>query len=97
VKTAIAGSDANWGRIICAAGYSGVNFDPSQVDIALQGTLVCSGGLAVDFDEKKLKKQLDLPECTIELVIRGRNRGQARFWTCDFTEGYIRINGSYRT
>lgn len=97
VKTAIAGSDANWGRIICAAGYSGVNFDPSQVDIALQGTLVCSGGLAVDFDEKKLKKQLDLPECTIELIIRGRNRGQARFWTCDFTEGYIRINGSYRT
>ncbi len=97
VKTAIAGSDPNWGRIICAAGYSGVAFDPRKVDIALQGTVVCSQGLAVDFKEAALKKQLAQSECTIEFVIRGRNRGQARFWTCDLTEGYIRINGSYRT
>ena len=97
VKTAIGGSDPNWGRIICAAGYAGVDFDPRQVDIALQGTVVCSQGLAVDFDEKRLKKNLGESECTIEFVIRGRQRGQARFWTCDLTEGYIRINGSYRT
>lgn len=98
VKTAIAGSDPNWGRIICAAGYSGAAFDPARVDILLQGTLVCSGGLAVDFDEAALKKRLDEGECTIEFNIRGgRKTGQARFWTCDFTEGYIRINGSYRT
>ncbi len=97
VKTAIAGSDPNWGRIICAAGYAGVKFDPRRVDIALQGTLVCSRGLAVDFNEAELKKHLDEPECTIEFVIGGRNQGQARFWTCDLTEGYIRINGSYRT
>ena len=51
----------------------------------------------MDFDEKRLKKKLGEPECTIEFVIRGRQRGQARFWTCDLTEGYIRINGSYRT
>jgi glutamate N-acetyltransferase/amino-acid N-acetyltransferase len=97
VKTAIAGSDPNWGRVICAAGYAGVEFDPRRVDIALQGTVVCSEGLAVDFDEAALKAQLDEPECTIEFVIRGRGHGQARFWTCDFTEGYIRINASYRT
>ncbi len=97
VKTAIAGSDPNWGRIICAAGYAGVDFNPAKVDIALQGTLVCSSGLAVDFDETRLKKQLDESECTIEFIIGGRNRGHARFWTCDLTEGYIRINGSYRT
>jgi len=97
VKTAIAGSDPNWGRIICAAGYSGVDFDPNQVDIALQGTVVCSHGLAVDFSEDELKKHLDESECTIEFVIGGGKRGQAKFWTCDLTEGYIRINGSYRT
>lgn len=97
VKTAVAGSDPNWGRIICAAGYSGVDFDPRRVDIALQGTVVCAGGLAVDFNEAALKKQLDESECTIEFVIRGRGKGQARFWSCDFTEGYIRINASYRT
>ena len=97
VKTAIAGSDPNWGRIICAAGYAGVDFNPAAVDIALQGTLVCSRGLAVDFDETRLKKQLNESECTIEFIIGGRNRGHARFWTCDLTEDYIRINGSYRT
>lgn len=98
VKTAIGGSDPNWGRIICAAGYSGVDFDPKRVDISLQGTLVCSSGLAVGFDEADLKRRLDEKECTIDFKIRSnRNMGQARFWTCDLTEGYIRINGSYRT
>lgn len=97
VKTAIAGSDANWGRIICAAGYAGVEFDPRKVDIALQDTVVCEKGLAAHFDEPALKKALDSTECTIDFVIAGRGQGRARFWTCDFTEGYIRINGSYRT
>ena len=97
VKTAIAGSDPNWGRIICAAGYAGVDFDPSKVEIALQGAVVCSRGLAAEYNEAKLKKQLDEPECTIEFAIAGRGKGHARFWTCDLTEGYIRINGSYRT
>lgn len=97
VKTAVAGSDPNWGRIICAAGYAGVAFDPAKVDISLQGASVCSAGLAADFSEAKLKKLLDGPECSIEFNIRGRGRGKARFWTCDFTEGYIKINASYRT
>jgi len=97
VKTAIAGSDPNWGRIICAAGYAGVPFKPSSVDIYMQGLQVCKGGLAAKFSEAKLTKKLDEPESHIRLVIGGKGRGTARIWTCDFTEGYIKINGSYRT
>ncbi len=97
VKTAIAGSDPNWGRIICAAGYAGVEFDPSKVSITLQGVPVCKGGLAAPFDEQELKKKLDSPDCLIDFQIRGAGKGRATFWTCDLTEGYIRINASYRT
>jgi glutamate N-acetyltransferase/amino-acid N-acetyltransferase len=97
VKTAIAGSDPNWGRIITAAGYSGVVFDPAKTDIDMQGIPVCRGGLAADFSEEELAKKLDAKDCSIRVTIRGRGKGKARFWTCDFTEGYIRINGSYRT
>jgi glutamate N-acetyltransferase / amino-acid N-acetyltransferase len=97
VKTAIAGSDPNWGRIISAAGYSGVVFDPRKTDIDLQGLPVCRGGLAADFSEAELAAKLDAKECSIRVMIRGRGKGKARFWTCDFTEGYIKINGSYRT
>ena len=97
VKTAVAGSDPNWGRIICAAGNAGVAFDPRKVDIEMQGVPVCRAGLAADFSEEALKKKLDEPECEIRLTIRGNAKGRARFWTCDFTEGYIRINASYRT
>ena len=97
VKTAIAGSDPNWGRIISAAGNAGVAFDPRKVDIRLQDVLVCRGGLAAPFSEDDLKKKLDLAECAIQFQMRGSGKGRARFWTCDFTEGYIRINASYRT
>jgi len=97
VKTAIAGSDPNWGRILSAAGNAGVAFHPSRADIFMQGLLVCKGGLAAEFSEAELSKKLDQPECGIRFVIRGRGRGRARFWTCDFTEEYIRINATYRT
>lgn len=97
VKTAIAGEDPNWGRIICAAGYAGVAFDPAKVDIYLQGVLVCQGGLAAEYSEPQLKRLLRQKDCAIALKINGRGKGEARFFTCDFTEGYIRINGSYRT
>ncbi|MEO5923617.1 MAG: bifunctional glutamate N-acetyltransferase/amino-acid acetyltransferase ArgJ [Bryobacteraceae bacterium] len=97
VKTAVAGSDPNWGRIICAAGYAGVPFKPSDVDIYMQGLTVCKGGLAAKFSEAKLTKLLDQPDCHIRLVINGKGKAKARIWTCDFTEGYIKINGSYRT
>jgi glutamate N-acetyltransferase/amino-acid N-acetyltransferase len=97
VKTAIAGSDPNWGRILTAAGYAGVAFDPGKTDIAMQGVTVCQKGLAAPFSEKDLKKKLDAADCEIRFVIRGKGKGTARFWTCDLTEGYIRINASYRT
>jgi glutamate N-acetyltransferase/amino-acid N-acetyltransferase len=97
VKTAIAGSDPNWGRILSAAGNSGVAFDPAKVDIHLQNVAVCRGGLAAPFSEPELKQKLDSPECEIRLSIRGKGKGAARFWTCDLTEDYIRINASYRT
>ncbi len=97
VKTAVAGSDPNWGRILSAAGNAGVAFDPRKADIDMQGVAVCRGGLAAHFSDTELKRKLDAPECEVRLDLRGKGKGSARFWTCDFTEGYIRINASYRT
>jgi glutamate N-acetyltransferase / amino-acid N-acetyltransferase len=97
VKTAIAGSDPNWGRILSAAGNSGVPFDPGKTDIHMQGVAVCKSGLAAPFSEPELKRKLDAPDCEIRVSLRGKGKGAARFWTCDLTEDYIRINASYRT
>ncbi|HUK15325.1 MAG TPA: bifunctional glutamate N-acetyltransferase/amino-acid acetyltransferase ArgJ [Bryobacteraceae bacterium] len=97
VKTAIAGSDPNWGRILSAAGNAGVAFHPNRTDIWMQGVPVCRGGLAAPFSEDELKQKLDAPECEIRIAVRGKGKGEARFWTCDLTEGYIHINASYRT
>jgi len=96
VKTAMAGGDANWGRIICAAGYSGANVDPDRIDIDLCGVPVCKKGAATPFNEKKLARLLEKPEVSIRLSLNC-GRAKAVIWTCDMTEGYIRINGSYRT
>jgi glutamate N-acetyltransferase/amino-acid N-acetyltransferase len=74
-----------------------VAFDPLHADIDMQGMAVCRGGLAGDFSEEALKKKLDETECSIQFTLRGRGRGQTRFWTCDLTEEYSRINASYRT
>jgi glutamate N-acetyltransferase / amino-acid N-acetyltransferase len=97
VKTAIAGCDPNWGRVLSAAGNSGVVFDPAKVDIFLQGVRVCKNGVAEKFSERELKQKLDGRECLIRFVIQGDGEGQSRFWGCDFTEDYVKINASYRT
>jgi glutamate N-acetyltransferase/amino-acid N-acetyltransferase len=97
VKTAISGSDPNWGRVLSAAGTSGVEFDPNKIDIFMQGVQVCTNGVAADFSEADLKTRLDDRDILIRLEIRGDGRGETRFWTCDFTEDYVRINASYRT
>jgi len=97
VKTAVAGEDANWGRILVAAGYAGIPFDPSKVDVYLQGVRVCRSGLAAPFDEQDMATRLAAPDCLIRFVMRGAGPGQARFWTCDLTEGYVHINADYRT
>jgi glutamate N-acetyltransferase/amino-acid N-acetyltransferase len=97
VKTALAGGDPNWGRILSAAGNAGVPIDPARMRIGLQGVAVCRRGVAVDFDEAALGRALSAGrEIQVEVHL-GRGSGNARFWTCDFTEDYIRINASYRT
>ena len=80
VKTAVAGADPNWGRVICAAGNAGVAFDPRKVDILMQGIQVCKAGLAADFNEDRLAKELSRKECFIQLNIRGGATGKARFF-----------------
>ena len=97
VKTAIHGRDPNWGRILCAAGYAGVDFDPAKTDVWLQGVRVCRKGLAAEYDEAALSKKLDLPNCAIRLQLGEKGPGAATFWTCDLTHDYITINASYRT
>jgi glutamate N-acetyltransferase/amino-acid N-acetyltransferase len=97
VKTAIAGSDPNWGRILSAAGNSTVPFDPDAVDIFVQRTRVCRNGVAADYSERELKQKLDAQECLIRFVIQGSGKGETRFWSCDLTEKYVHINASYRT
>ncbi len=97
VKTAIAGCDPNWGRILSAAGNSGVAFDPRKVDIHLQRVRVCRNGVAAEFSERELKRAMDSHECLVRFTINGKGTGASRFWTCDLTEGYIKINASYRT
>lgn len=97
VKTAIGGNDPNWGRILAAIGNSQVDIDISKVDIYIQGVLVCRSGLAVEFSEQDVKHRLSDREVLIRIEIRDGGPGETRFWTCDLTEGYVRINGSYRT
>ncbi|MBI3693243.1 MAG: bifunctional glutamate N-acetyltransferase/amino-acid acetyltransferase ArgJ [Acidobacteria bacterium] len=97
VKTALAGADPNWGRILSAAGNSGVAFDPAKVDLDWNGVRVCRRGTAADFSEDEVKRSLEERESVLRFAIRGKGKGRARFWTCDLTEEYIRINASYRT
>jgi glutamate N-acetyltransferase/amino-acid N-acetyltransferase len=96
VKTAIAGSDPNWGRIICAAGYSGALFDPNKVDIRVNDLLLCRDGVDAGFDEASARKELDRKEITLQLDLH-QGRASAHIWTCDLTHDYITINASYRS
>ncbi|NLV48054.1 MAG: bifunctional ornithine acetyltransferase/N-acetylglutamate synthase, partial [Clostridiaceae bacterium] len=96
VKTALFGEDANWGRILTAAGYSGADFDPAGCDIYLGDLQVCSGGLAVAFDEMKAKQILKQNSILIQINLQDGSASD-HLWTCDFSDGYIRINGSYRS
>lgn len=96
VKTAIFGEDANWGRIITAAGYSGADFDPNLVDIFIGDLMVCRNGTALKFDEAKAKEILKQKEVTIKINLK-RGNSSDRMWTCDFSYDYVKINGSYRS
>jgi glutamate N-acetyltransferase/amino-acid N-acetyltransferase len=97
VKTAIAGSDANWGRIVMAVGKAGEPADRDRLKIAFGGHVVAEKGQrASRYDEKKATKAVAGPEVEIAIDL-GLGKGSARIWTCDLTEGYLRINGSYRS
>ena len=99
-KTAIAGHDANWGRILCAMGYSGAQFDPERVDLFFESAVgkiqIIENGTAVNYSEAEATKILSEPEVTaIADVKMGEETATA--WGCDLTHGYIEINADYRS
>jgi glutamate N-acetyltransferase/amino-acid N-acetyltransferase len=97
VKTAIAGADANWGRIVMAVGKAGEPADRDKLAIAVGGTWMAqSGGIVPGYNEAPVVAHMQGREIDIEVDI-GLGRGRATVWTCDLTHGYIDINGSYRS
>jgi glutamate N-acetyltransferase / amino-acid N-acetyltransferase len=100
VKTALAGADPNWGRILCAAGYAPLPkrmlFDLAHPDIRLAGITVCRAGQACAIDENALHQKM-LAEHVPIIVDFKQGKGQAAVWTCDFTGEYVRINSAYRS
>ena len=99
-KAAIFGADANWGRVLCAMGYSGEDFDPDRVDVRFASAageiMVCEKGRGLDFDETAAKKILTEHDVEI-LISMGQGEGSCTCWGCDITYDYIKINGDYRT
>jgi len=97
VKTAWAGSDPNWGRLIAATGYSGAQVDPARISIRLGDLVICEhGGRAVGFDEEAAHRYLSQTEFTVSIDL-GLGNGTCRFWTCDLTREYVSINAEYST
>ena len=96
VKTMINGCDPNWGRIITAIGYSGADTDPARIDISLNKIRVCRSGAAAIFDEDKLREQLEKDEILISVQLNYGDHAD-KIWTCDYSEEYVQINGSYRS
>jgi glutamate N-acetyltransferase / amino-acid N-acetyltransferase len=97
VKTAIAGGDANWGRVVMAVGKAGEAADRDRLKIDFGGEVVAEKGeRAAGYDEKAATRAVSGREVAIGVDV-GLGRGRARIWTCDLTEGYIRINGAYRS
>ena len=100
VKSAMFGSDANWGRVLCAIGYSGAEVDVNKVFVSFvsnKGEIsVCENGAGVDFSEEKAKEILLEDEITIKITL-GDGKGKSTAWGCDLTYDYVRINGDYRT
>ena len=100
VKAAMFGADANWGRVLCAMGYSKAPFRPEHVDVAFcsqaGAILVCKQGDGVDFDEDKAKTILTEKEVIIDVDLHEGDES-AECWGCDLTYDYVKINGDYRT
>ena len=100
VKAAMFGADANWGRVLCAMGYSKAPFRPEYVDVkfsSIQGEiLVCEKGTGLEFDEELAKKILSQDEVVIDICLNEGDH-EATCWGCDLTYDYVRINGDYRS
>ncbi len=96
VKTALFGADPNWGRVLCAIGYSGADVDPQRVLLHFGGMKVLEYGLPLPFDEAGAHAILDVPEVLIDAEL-GLGDGSATVWTCDFSYEYVRVNAEYRT
>ena len=97
VKTAVHGADPNWGRIVSAAGYSGVSFDPTQVVLRVNGVLLFEAGSPVPFDADAVSAGIKAHrETLIELVV-GKGPGRIRFFSSDLTSDYVRLNADYHT
>lgn len=100
VKAAMFGADANWGRILCAIGYSGVDLDVTKIDVAFQsakGTIdLCKAGAGLQFSEEKAKEILLEKEIDI-LINLNSGLAEAISWGCDLTYDYVKINGDYRS
>lgn len=100
LKAAMFGADANWGRVLCALGYSKAGIDPQTVDVSFRSKageiVVCEKGAGVDFSEEKAKEVLLESEIEI-LVCLNSGNAKATAWGCDLTYDYVKINGDYRT
>ena len=100
LKAAMFGADANWGRVLCAIGYSGAEVDVSKVGVSFKsakGTVeVCRNGAGIDFSEEIAKEILLEREIDINITL-GDGCGEATAWGCDLTYDYVKINGDYRT
>lgn len=100
VKTAIAGHDANWGRILCALGYSGAQFDPEKVDLTFESSAgkiqIIENGVAVDYSEEKATEILSQPEIKAVADMKTGTE-KATAWGCDLTYDYVKINADYRS
>ena len=96
VKTAWAGCDPNWGRILSSIGKSGVAVDPAKINIHFGAQQLCKGGMAHPFDERQAHEYLKQPEYEIKVEL-GRGKHSLEFLTCDLTEEYVHINADYST
>ena len=100
VKAAIYGHDANWGRILCAMGYSGAQFDPEQVDLFFESAAgriqIIENGVAVDYSEEEATRILSEPEVTAIADVK-LGTESATAWGCDLTYDYVKINADYRS
>ena len=96
VKTALFGADPNWGRIVCAAGYSGAEVEPERISVSLGDVQVFHRGMGTDFDQEAARQVLLAPEITIAIDL-GQGEETAEVYTCDLSYDYVKINAEYTT